>query len=369
MVDARGRLNDKAQRRLRDAFKQHRLTLFVGAGVSIDSGLPDWRGFLRVLFLNSPRHREADFTLDILDAAVGEWFFNHSDTSLEILGRKIRASYGQDDSEFLRGIRVALYFGTHLYWLEVGPLDSSRRRALLRGNPTLDAILTLSRRTILGRRGLRRVVTYNYDNLLETMLPPRSTQAIWRPVTVRPRALPIYHVHGYVPVNESAESSRADDIVLTEDQYNRVANDPYSWTNLVQLQAMTDSVCLVVGMSLDDRNLRRLLDATSRVAQRPELYAFVKKPRAPQLGADDVRTIGRMAHDRFGEMRVHWPDDEKPTVDPEGVATADRVRRMMARHYRLDITRLTAILGDLGVQPLWYDDVNDIAPFISKIAT
>src|SRR5262245_1997435 len=365
MVDPQARLRRQAKRRLRKAFEQHRLTLFVGAGVSIDSGLPSWRTLLGNLFINSPRQRQTDFILDTVDTAVGRWFFEHSNTPLEILGRRIRASYDRNRSGFLRDLRLFLYFGSYLSWLQAGRSEASVRRDVLRNNLTLQVVVTLCRRSAPGRRGLRRVVTYNYDNLLEFVLPRRSTQAIWQPMQLEPRALPIYHVHGFVPVNETASASSIDDIVLTEDQYNRVANDPYSWTNLVQLQAITDSVGLVVGMSLDDRNLRRLLDATNRVAQRPELYAFVRKPHPPELTDDDVRMIGRMAHDFY----ENWPEDDRPAVDPQTIVTGDLVRGMIANHQQLDLTRLTTTLGDLGIQPLWYDDVEEIAPFVQSVAT
>jgi SIR2-like domain len=203
---------------------------------------------------------------------------------------------------------------------------STRSGATSCGNPTLEAVVTLCRRTA-ARRGLRRVVTYNYDNLLELMLPRRATQTICRPTELNARALPIYHVHGYIPVDDTHTASPFDDIVLTEDQYNRVANDPYSWTNLVQLQAMTDSVGLVVGMSLTDRNLRRLLDATSRAAQRPELYAFTERPRAPEPSDADLRTIARRAHEHYLQVQAH-PDGVPPHSDPEPAAIKGRTFRV-----------------------------------------
>jgi hypothetical protein len=365
MGDEDARATQKARRRLRDAFKQRRLTLFVGAGVSMASGLPGWRGLLTNVFVNSARGGLPDLTMDLIDAAIAEWFFKQGDAPLEILGRKIRASFGRQTSNMLDNLRRFLYFGTDLDWIQHRTLDAIRRD-VLRQNPTLKAIVTLCRRGTT-RKGVRRVVTYNYDNLLELMLPGRATQAICRATEPNPRALPIYHVHGYIPVEGTDSGSAFDDIILTEDQYNRVANDPYSWTNLVQLQAMSDSVGLIVGMSLNDRNLRRLLDATSRVATRPELYAFVERPRAPELSDVDVRTIARRAHEHYQFFLEH-PDGTPPHRDPATVATADVVRGLLTKHVEADVKRLTSILSDLAIQPLWYDSFADIPRFLAGIA-
>jgi hypothetical protein len=130
---------------------------------------------------------------------------------------------------------------------------------------------------------------------------------------------------------------------------------------------MTDSVGLVVGMSLTDRNLRRLLDATSRAAQRPELYAFTERPRAPEPSDADLRTIARRAHEHYLQVQAH-PDGVPPRSDPEPAATADIVRSLLGRHVKADVERLTSILSDLAIQPLWYDDVAEIPPFLTRIA-
>src|SRR5437870_1609574 len=77
------------------------------------------------------------------------------------------------------------------------------REPLRAQNSTLRAAVELSRpRHHLGRKPIARaVVTYNYDNLLEMALPPGSFEPIWSDKQqATPGPLPIYHVHGYVPV-------------------------------------------------------------------------------------------------------------------------------------------------------------------------
>ena len=51
-------------------------------------------------------------------------------------------------------------------------------------------------------------------------------------------------------------------IFLTEENYNDLYNHPYSWQISSQLSFFRENVCLFVGCSLADPNLRRLLEMT-----------------------------------------------------------------------------------------------------------
>ena len=102
---------------------------------------------------------------------------------------------------------------------------------------------------------------------------------MYREGALREGALPVYHVHGYVPAPPERGGSKPDEIVFTEDQYHRTAQDVYSWSNLIQLHAMTRSVGLMIGLSLADRNMRRLLDATTRAPMPGGNYALLQRRR------------------------------------------------------------------------------------------
>lgn len=73
--------------------------------------------------------------------------------------------------------------------------------------------------------------------------------------------IPIYHVHGYLPQNMEIPDS---DIVFAEDAYHTQFIDPYSWSNLIQLYKYMNNTCLLIGLSITDPNLRRLLDISRR---------------------------------------------------------------------------------------------------------
>lgn len=55
--------------------------------------------------------------------------------------------------------------------------------------------------------------------------------------------------------------------------------DPYSWSNLIQLNYLRENTCLFIGLSLTDPNLRRLLDIASRKHDNdvPKHYAILKR--------------------------------------------------------------------------------------------
>ena len=73
--------------------------------------------------------------------------------------------------------------------------------------------------------------------------------------------MPIYHVHGFLP-----KSGEVDDAILvfSEQSYHSQFIDPYSWSNIIQLTTYLSNICLFIGLSLSDPNLRRLLDISYR---------------------------------------------------------------------------------------------------------
>lgn len=108
-----------------------------------------------------------------------------------------------------------------------------------------------------------KVMTYNYDNFIELYLDNKiEYDVIFDEAYSLHNRLPIYHVHGFLPYitkQYQRNSNYENSIKLTEDDYNKLYNDVYSWQIGIQLSFFREGVCLFIGCSLTDPNIRRLL--------------------------------------------------------------------------------------------------------------
>lgn len=135
-----------------------------------------------------------------------------------------------------------------------------------------------------------RVMTYNYDNYVEQYLKVYNIKynVIFDVSDTQNINLPIYHVHGYLPMVKNICEFKSDkndefkhqikylsSIKLTEDDYNILYNDAYSWQIGVQLSFFRENRCLFVGCSLKDPNIRRLLRMAEK--QQKRHFAIINK--------------------------------------------------------------------------------------------
>ena len=76
------------------------------------------------------------------------------------------------------------------------------------------------------------------------------------------QAFPIYHVHGFIPYDNSQIIKSVP--ILSEEEYHRVYANSYNWSNVEQIHALSRTTCIFIGLSMTDPNLRRLLDIAIR---------------------------------------------------------------------------------------------------------
>ena len=112
-----------------------------------------------------------------------------------------------------------------------------------------------------------RVLTYNFDDYLEEYLHEQSVayNTLYTDTSPIDDRVSIYHVHGFLPcvkAKKDMDTRYMRSIFLTEENYNDLYNHPYSWQISSQLSFFRENVCLFVGCSLADPNLRRLLEMT-----------------------------------------------------------------------------------------------------------
>ncbi len=176
-----------------------------------------------------------------------------------------------------------------------------------------------------------------------------------------PGVLPIYHVHGYLP--REGKISERNGVVLSEDMYHQHYLDTYSWANMVQINKFKDKVCLFLGISLTDPNMRRLLD-----------IARTQRGRTGQRGKAALRHV--VVRRRFQARDVQ----EKLTTDLEeivrGSGAEARGNGAGIEHAPADTAaRLVSTMQGLqerddnsfGIHTYWVDEFDQIVPMLSGI--
>jgi SIR2-like protein len=347
---------DESVERLRQAYNAGNLTLYLGAGVSVENGLPTWQQLVLAMYfyaLDDAEPRDQRPFPNYL-FAIAEWVLERRKEPLEITARKIRKLY--DGAAFIERLRETLYAG-----FRENPRDrfiqEPPRDQMLNQNKTLGAVIKLCSTRKAGA-GVRSVVSYNYDNLIEFALGLERAQPIWKAhEEIAEGKLPVYHVHGYVPMRGNA--SEPDKIIFTEEQYHSASEDVYSWSNLVQIQAMSSSVGPMIGLSLTDPNMRRLLDAVRKIPVRPVHYVLLPEPQLSKPTDQDLKSIDSNAekyHKRFTGSGIKT-----------GSSKYEKITELIWDSERWDKEHQTNVLKDLGVRPIWYSNHEEIPDRINEL--
>lgn len=255
---------------LKEALIDNQLTLVCGAGVSRDSSIPAWNELL-INILNEVFSNDCDLNTE--SKVTAEDLLPLMPQSNLILGKYLKMILKDD---FYRVVQKHLY----LYYNQ-----NRDFKPIVQGTEAINyaletnmmkAIVELARPKRRGNR-LESIITFNFDDLLEHALTKNHIEycSIWKEgQTHGINELPIYHVHGFLP-NE--RDIKEPNLVFSEEAYHSQFIDPYSWSNLIQLNTFSKNVCLFVGLSLSDPNLRRLLDISWRRNQRCRHYIIMKK--------------------------------------------------------------------------------------------
>ena len=238
-----------------------------------------------------------DHSLDLGKKEASEFQKRHATSSL-ILGKYLKNNLGRD---FAEEMRDALY------------ASKPTKSALI------DAIVELSspQRDV---RPLDSIITFNFDALIEESLSSNniSNKSIFsEEINHELNQLPIYHVHGYLP--RTGKVASQTEIVFSEDAYHSQFIDPFSWSNLIQLNKLTQNTCLFVGISLTDPNMRRLLDVAWRKNPDKTLshYIIAKLPHSSKV--DILDEVSKLLNEQDANalgLNVVWIDDfsEVPRV-------------------------------------------------------
>ncbi len=321
--------NDKIEL-LNNLYKKGQFSFFLGAGVSSSAGMADWNTLLNSLFVTylTNEFDEEPVIGDEDITQIVDRLNNIDEPSALLAARYLRKgldNYNPESEEFTKTIT------RNLYKLR----DSSKNI----DSELIKAIVEMCMPLRTGAK-VKSVVTYNFDDLLERQLKSQSIQfhSIYTDDEfLDPDELPIYHVHGFLPENSKAyKSLEKSTLVFSEEGYHQIYTESYHWSNLVQLSNLRDNHCLMVGLSMTDPNLRRLLDIASRNSDKIKHFAFMK----------------RLTVENFVK-------DEKK----EYVKNVDGAKKFLDRHHNLN----EEIMRELGVSIIWYLDHDEIPGLIREI--
>lgn len=323
--------------KLVELYRSGQFSLFCGAGISSSAGMPDWNNLLNSLFvtyLASKLGKEDD----IDNAAIGELVsrLNTVNAPSALMAarylRKGLISSTNEAADFLKSLRKSLY---------------GLRDAKLAKNSTLiSAIVTLCTPRRTGAK-VRSVITYNFDDLLEQQLSINSVR--YKCIYTQNEGydaddLPVYHVHGFIPEDDSEyKNLTGSTLVFSEEGYHQIYADAYHWSNLVQLNTLRENTCLMVGLSMTDPNLRRLLDIAARNIEQNKHFSFMR---------------------RLTEEQFCFRKDKDSGEIIQAVSDVKSAREFLERHHLLN----EELMKELGVTVIWFEDFDDIPKILKRIS-
>jgi hypothetical protein len=200
---------------------------------------------------------------------------------------------------------------------------------------------------------VKSVITYNFDDLLEKNLTSKSIKyhSIYTENEISSSdELPIYHAHGFLPENRSLyQSLDKTTLVFSEEGYHHIYSNPYHWSNLIQLYNLKENNCLMIGLSMTDPNLRRLLDISGKNSEFSRHYVF----------------MNRLSIDSFVYEKSEEIDDQGNKVKKikQKIKNIESAEIFLKRHHKLN----EDIMKELSVNIIWYEDYDEIPEILTRI--
>jgi len=302
--------------KIANELKNGNLTLMCGAGISKDAGIPDWNTLIKTLL--GKIFKTDDEKAKMKNEEYSAIFQDYFNPSPLIIAQYLKNSLGNDFQKYVKDV---LYKNSPL---------------------TCDVIESITElaRPQRSSQSLNAIITYNFDDLIEQNLESNSInyKSIFKEgQRFETNELPIFHVHGFLPNLEEHISD--SDIVFSEDAYHTQFMEPFSWSNLTQLNYLTQNLCILVGLSLTDPNLRRLLDVSMRKNPERELNHYIFKKRY------GVKSLSKYAKDN--KLDLNQNNCYELIKQVENLEEEDS--------------------NKLGLNVIWVDDFKEIPIFLKDL--
>ncbi len=231
--------NENNKELLMQEVEERKISISLGAGVSIEYGAKKWDDLINDFYDEIQRAGKIDDAKAVQKKIGGTSVINGQfaqDNLLDFMDSLYKGLYGT-------------YRGKSFYY----PKTTS-----------LEYIADLTLRLQYGRRF--NIITYNYDNFLEQILTHKGIEynSIYNEDGKIDDKLSVFHPHGFLPydIKKAEYTTYKNDIVFSESEYHKLYNNPLSWAMVLQQYLYRESAYLFVGCSLTDPNLRRILGNT-----------------------------------------------------------------------------------------------------------
>lgn len=297
-------------KKLQETYNDGNLTLFCGAGISYDAGIPTWNTLLKSLL--KAVYDGSNHDIPDIDTRLANLFQKRINVSPLILAQYLKTLLGK---KFTSTVRDTLYKECN---------DISK---------TVDSISELSRQK-RNRKPLKAIITFNFDDLIEEKLTKDKIdhKSIFSEgERFKEVEIPIYHPHGFLPRKKNLTTK--NEIVFSEDAYHSQFIDAFSWGNLVQLNHLNNSTCLFIGISLTDPNMRRLLDVSIRKNGKGEKNHYIIKKRY--------------------KIEELYPDEHVRIVDKKVIPVLENIEEQDA--------------NNLGFNVIWINEYKEIPEILIEI--
>ena len=295
------------------AIKQDNNALFLGAGVSMSAKMPSWEELLKRLMGEVKTLKEP--TLNAFKE-LSSHVFQECGSSYPIMGRYLQTAIGLQNNSpaFSALIQKSLY-------------NTYNTSPLLR-------VLA----HIVQQKKVDEIITYNYDNLLEQnlvtlkLVDSEDYTSIAKDAEIQGHnILPIYHVHGIIP-----REGPVDIVVFTEEEYHNRYYEAFHWSNVEQLHALSRKHCFFVGLSMNDPNLRRLLDTAQKMNKTNGdcHFVFLQRTKLESYCISNLDNACKFVH--VSESMID--------------------KKKQKEIYDLNYGVIESMFRELGLKVIWYED-------------
>ena len=341
-------INRSDLRRLQLAWRQKQLVLFLGAGISIPYGIPNWKDLvLELLFEQAAHTRRLGSVWPHYRRALAAWMTDYFEYNPLVLARMVerdtrkrsqkKGTRKTDGEEvFLEKLRAHIY----------------RDHRPPRGKrTTLHAIGNLIQRS---RGHIKCAISFNFDDLLEQELAARRVPTLSISDGLRQHSgdFRIIHPHGFVPKEGPIVRGR---LVFTEDDYHRLTETVFHWGLSEIVGELRQSTVLFLGLSMSDPSLRRLLDASKNSDIPPHWQVQRRHQVRDHEEAAVINDIENRAR-RWGGILGYDEQKDQPQL-------ADALHAALKQADTYD----RQLFETMGVKTIWVNSFDDIPLLLDRI--